>query len=418
MDLIIGAGISGLSYASFCGHSDFLIVEKESEPGGYCRTIKKDGYIWDYSGHFFHFRDEELKEFLLANMNRENVLKVKKHSQIKVRDFFVDFPFQLNIHQLSKDELIDCLYDLFINPISDETSFKRMLYSKYGKSISEIFLIPYNQKLYACDLDMLDPAAMGRFFPHANKEEIILNFKKQEIKNYNTEFLYPRGGAVEYVKSLLSHVKEQNLVLGEKLIKINSKEKYAVTSRRQIKYDRIISTIPLPELYKAVGTSFDDSIYNWNKVLVLNLGFDKKGRDHKNNWIYFHEKDYCFYRVGFYDNILQGDRMSLYIEISGRKEEELIGEKYLPRVLYDLKKAGIVSDQKLVSFSFLVMDPAYVHINTRSEKDKIKKIEQLNHQDIFSIGRYGAWKYCSIEDNMCEARELAHTLNSANLRLG
>lgn len=136
-----------------------------------------------------------------------------------------------------------------------------MLYSRYGKSISDLFLIPYNQKLYACDLDMLDSEAMGRFFPHANKEEIILNFKKREIKNYNTEFLYPRGGAVEYIKSLLSHIEEQNISLGEKLIKINAEERIAITSNREIKYDKIISTIPLPELYKVVGIGYDPSIY-------------------------------------------------------------------------------------------------------------------------------------------------------------
>ena len=55
MDLIIGAGISGLSYANFI-ENDFFIVEKESEPGGYCKTIKRNGFVWDYSGHFFHFQ--------------------------------------------------------------------------------------------------------------------------------------------------------------------------------------------------------------------------------------------------------------------------------------------------------------------------------------------------------------------------
>ena len=54
MDLIIGAGVSGISYANFT-KNDFIVIEKESELGGYCRTIKRNGYVWDYSGHFFHF---------------------------------------------------------------------------------------------------------------------------------------------------------------------------------------------------------------------------------------------------------------------------------------------------------------------------------------------------------------------------
>ena len=67
-----------------------------------------------------------------------------------------------------------------------------MLYAKFGKSIADKFLIPYNEKLYACDLDTLDPDAMGRFFPYADKEEIINNdnhnlslnhYSKSEIKS-------------------------------------------------------------------------------------------------------------------------------------------------------------------------------------------------------------------------------------------
>ena len=55
MDLIVGAGVTGLSYAAYT-KNDYLVIEKESEIGGYCRTIKQDGFVWDYSGHFFIFK--------------------------------------------------------------------------------------------------------------------------------------------------------------------------------------------------------------------------------------------------------------------------------------------------------------------------------------------------------------------------
>ena len=37
--------------------------------------------------------------------------------------------------------------------------------------------------------------------------------------------------------------------------------------------------------------------------------------------------------------------------------------------------------------------------------------EILEKNDIYSIGRYGSWTYCSIEDNILEARELAEKFN-------
>ena len=98
MDLIIGAGISGLSYANFCGHDHYMIIDKDSEIGGYCKTIKQDGFTWDYSGHFFHFRNEEIKDYLLKEMHGQEILDVEKFTQIFYKHNYVDFPFQKNIH--------------------------------------------------------------------------------------------------------------------------------------------------------------------------------------------------------------------------------------------------------------------------------------------------------------------------------
>ena len=44
---------------------------------------------------------------------------------------------------------------------------------------------------------------MGRFFPYADKEDIIANFKSNSSKSYNETFTYPKGGAFEYINSLL-----------------------------------------------------------------------------------------------------------------------------------------------------------------------------------------------------------------------
>ena len=71
MDLIIGAGITGLSYAMFSKNSEYLILEKENEIGGYCRTTKRNGFVWDFSGHFFHFQDSDIKDLILKGMDKE-----------------------------------------------------------------------------------------------------------------------------------------------------------------------------------------------------------------------------------------------------------------------------------------------------------------------------------------------------------
>ena len=147
-------------------------------------------------------------------------------------------------------------------------------------------------------------------------------------------------------------------------------------------------------------------------MLVFNLGFDSKGNDKLNSWVYVPEKEFIFYRIGYYDNIMNTDRMSLYVEIGFSQKQEMLKEGlYLDRILSDLRKMGIITTQKLVDYEAVLMNPAYVHINKKSVETVEEYKEILEKNDIYSIGRYGSWTYCSIEDNILEARELAEKLN-------
>src|SRR3954466_12140645 len=158
--LIVGAGVSGLATAAALeerGERDYLVLEADREIGGYCKTVKRDGFVWDYSGHFFHFRHRQIEDWLRTRMQGQKIRTVAKRSFVKYAGRLIDFPFQKNIHQLPQDEFIDCLYDLyFAQGQPEDGSFKSMLYARFGRSIAEKFLIPYNEKLYAADLSRLD----------------------------------------------------------------------------------------------------------------------------------------------------------------------------------------------------------------------------------------------------------------------
>ena len=412
MDIIIGAGISGLSYAAFCGHKDYRILEKSDRIGGYCKTTERNGFVWDYSGHFFHFKNKDIEEFVAQGIPEDDILTIRKHTQIRYKDRLIDYPFQMNIHQLPQEEFDECLYDLFHNPITDYTNFKEMLYAKFGKSIADKFLIPYNSKLYACNLNTLDKDAMGRFFPYAEKEQIVKNFTAANNDTYNATFVYPKHGAMQYVDSMASHVNKEAICMNEAVASIQPKaHTITLQSGETVHYDRLISTTSFSKLMELIGEPNNNAL-SWNQVLVFNIGFDKQGLDTKNHWIYFPEDKYCFYRVGFYSNLLGADKCSLYVELGFDKYATIKPEELLPRVLQDLQVAQIISeDMKVVDHETIIMNPAYVHISAEATQYVSKKKEQLAQQDIYSIGRYGSWTYCSIEDNIIEAKNLAKALN-------
>ena len=405
--LIVGGGVSGLMFSNLVKDEDFILLEKENELGGYCRTIYQDGFVWDYAGHFFHFANEKIKSFFKQKIPDDAFILKDKVTKVFYKNNVVDFPFQANIHQLEKDEFIDCLYDLYFREEKKTyQSFLDMLYGKFGKSITEKFLKPYNEKLYACDLNTLDTDAMGRFFPYANLEQIIRNFKQQYQGSYNSSFLYPKQGAKVFVDALAKDLPAKNLFLNEQIISIDSKSKIAVTNHRHISYEYLINSIPLnrflPTLADSDYRNFVDKL-SWNKVLVFNLGFNKSSKYNDVHWAYFPDKKYNFYRVGFYNNILDDNRLSLYVEIGYTSNEAIDVDTQLAASLAGLKEVGIIDDHKLLSFCHIIMDPAYVHVNSElyAMKDDIKgKLEAMN---IYTIGRYGDWKYCSIEDSMLDA---------------
>lgn len=425
--LVVGAGITGLATAAALaerGDHDCVVLEGDAEIGGYCKTVKKEGFVWDYSGHFFHFKHPEIESWLRERMPGQRIRDVVKKSFIAYKGRQIDFPFQKNIHQLPQDEFIDCLYDLYFArapkellgsaaaPASPspsleagEGSFKAMLYARFGRSIAEKFLIPYNEKLYATDLARLDEDAMGRFFPHADLTDIVRNMKVADNASYNAKFTYPEGGAIEYVKAIASAVRPECIRTGTRVLGIDLAAKVAKTSSGDIAFERLVSSAPFNRLLAMTGIAHDPAVFSWNKVLVFNLGFDKKGQKDV-HWVYFPDRELSFYRVGFYDNIFDADRLSLYVEIGYAANAEVDAPAMRERVLADLRKVGVIADHRLVAEHSVVMDPAYVHITQASLREHARLSAELAARGVHSAGRYGGWTYCSIEDNIVEARGL------------
>ncbi len=287
-----------------------------------------------------------------------------------------------------------------------------MLFARFGKSICEKFLVPYNEKLYACRLATLDRDSMGRFFPHADLTDVVRNMKRPDNASYNSTFTYPEGGAIEYVNALARAVRPGAVALEEALIAVDIDRKIARTTRRDIRFDRLVSSAPFDRFATLCALDHDPATWDYNKVLIFNFGFDAKGQKNV-HWVYYPAKDTAFYRVGWYDNIFDGDRMSLYVEIGFPKDARIDVAATRDRVLADLAREGVVTTQRLVAEHWVVLDPAYVHVTERSLSEYARLRDRLRERDVWSIGRYGGWTYCAIEDNIVEARALVDSFGKA-----
>lgn len=406
--LIIGAGISGLSFACQKSNEDYLILERSMVYGGLCQSFYDQGFVWDVAGHFYHFHSETTKGYFQNLMAGKPMRKVTKCAKVYYNGHFMDAPFQYNIHQLPSDEFLECLTDLYYaENNSCNLTFDEFVRRKYGNGIAEKFLIPYNEKLYACKMNELEQEAMGVFLPKLDFSMLMNFYRMHRGKTYNDTFDYPINGCVEFINCLVEQLNSERIHLNEEVIFVDTNTKTVRTSVSEYQYEYLVNTAPLNVFARMIGETYDG--LNYNQVLVINLGFDRESIDNLVSWVYFPGNEF-FYRIGFYNNIAGTDRLSLYVEIGYKANESIDVDVALKKTLYDLKKVGIITDHKLQTYKPFVINPGYVHITSRGREVTDRLTNDLKTKNVYMIGRYARWEYSAMDDAIEQAFALAEEI--------
>jgi protoporphyrinogen oxidase len=416
--VILGAGLTGLSTAYFLQKSNisYTIIEKERETGGLCRTIDIQKYKFDFTGHLLHLRNRGIKNFIFKDLDLEDEFQtLRRNSKIYYKDKLIDYPFQANIDQLhgkDRDECIDRYFSRNQN-IRIKT-FKDWIKKYFGDGLGKHFFYPYNEKLWLSDLDNILPDWTGRFIPEININKKI---NKNDI-GYNTYFYYPKNTGIKILPDRIANtLKKDNIILDKSIDKIDISKKTVCSGNDIFKYDVLINTIPLNNLLDNANITHKLRIIS---VLNINIGF--KGKTNSNiHWIYFPEKKYSFYRVGYYshfnNNMSENVFDSIYIEISctgnpGIKQTVINSQNFktipqnIKHIINNLIDVKIIPSMK--SIDIIHINPihsAYVLYDLNWKDERNKYLNHLEKNNIYSIGRYGNWVYSSMEDNIIQAWE-------------
>jgi protoporphyrinogen oxidase len=163
--IILGAGPSGLSFANRLlqhgvRHSDILVIEKEASVGGLCRSTAVDGSPLDIGGgHFLDVKNTEVVEFLFGFLPSDEWMRYSRISHINYQNMAIDYPFESNLWQLPIDTQVRFLESianagcLIGHPMP--LVFPDWIRWKLGNQIAEEYMLPYNEKIWSCDLNTL-----------------------------------------------------------------------------------------------------------------------------------------------------------------------------------------------------------------------------------------------------------------------
>ncbi len=423
--VILGGGLTGLSCA-YRLKGDYIVIEKESEVGGLCRSMEKDGFTFDCTGHLLHIHAEKIKN-LIFEMMKDNISKIERAAWIYSQKTFTKYPYQLNLYGLPRKTVLECVMGIINSQLgktrngktkSLDMSFYEWSLKTFGEGITRYFLKPYNEKIWKVSLRKLTAAWVGKFVPTPKISDVIMGAFSDYGKKigYNAFYYYPKNGGIQsLIDAFAKNVEEVRCEIYPQKIDIKKNE-ILLSNGESIRYENLVSTIPLPELMDVLSLKKMKGLLNWTSVLCFNIGI-KGLPGHKKQWIYFPERKYPFYRVGFYsninDNLAPKGHYSIYVEVSHNSCEKPDVLSVLEKSVSMLVSLGLLSSRKNIStLNVIPIKYAYVIYDAKRKIAMEEVQKELKASGIHLAGRYGSWKYSYMEESIFEGLALAEKINN------
>ena len=418
--VIIGAGPCGLAAAyrlHSLGYTNWVVYEKQGKPGGLAQTVKdQKGFLWDIGGHVMFSRNRRFN-CIASRLMGDDFIMHERESWIRTRHRWVPYPFQNNIHRLPEPQFLECLKGLSIAQKETKKigNFRDWIYQSFGKGIARLFMAPYNSKVWAVPLETMGYSWIMDRVSVIDLKRLKENVakKKDDISwGPNNRFRFPLHGGTggffaKFEPFVNGHIRYDSPVTS---IDIDAKTVIIDHAYRD-RFDVVINTSPLDECVAAL-VSRKKALGNvrcaarqlvHNSIYVVGIGL-KKRNDLTKCWVYFPDKDIPFYRITYFShyspyNVPGGDTdtySSLLCEVAFSNHHPVAEKEVLASTVRGLVKAGIISqkDTRVIASRFLKKIGYAYPVPTLGRDAALDTIQTyLEHNSIFSRGRFGTWKY-------------------------
>jgi len=428
--VIIGAGLTGISAAYHleqAGCYDYVILEKEQAIGGLCRSIQHNGFTFDYTGHLLHLNNDHVRSLVERVVGFDTLNTITRASYIYSHNRYTKYPYQINLNGLPADVIVECIEGFVNKPPSEHepTMFIDWVMAHFGAGFAKHFFFPYQKKIFSVPVEELSASWTGRFVPSTSLREMLygaLHTPADEI-GYNAQFFYPKsGGIIRWVEPLYNTLHHQALLTHE-VTHINTHNQVVSCSNGvQFPYKHIISTMPLDHLIDRITERSNSTLYQarphlrCNSILNINLGIQRQNLVAA-HWVYYPEEQYPFYRIGFPSQLSNQMTPAGYSSLSGEYS-------FLPQsntnmnLLHTTLRTAITSlfqlDPAEVCAEVLTTIPhAYVIFDRWRDIHLNVLLQQLTAYHIHSTGRYGGWKYGSMQEAVLDGKQAAEAALAA-----
>ena len=422
---ILGAGMAGfgaahrLSAAGFRPH----IFERHRYHGGHAASFKHPGgWIFDDGPHLSFTKNERIRD-LFAESVGQRFEQIPVQANNYWRGHWIKHPAQCNLHGLPPELLVKIIGDFVQASSAPGTSIRTYadwLYASFGRTFAETFPMQYGRKFHTTTADNMSTDWLGPRLYRPTLEEVLRGALSPDTADvhYITQCRYPtHGGFVSYFDRFLACADTH---LGHEVIEIDVAEKTLCFSNgTRVGYDVLVSSLPLPVLIKRIPHAPRDVVeaatrLAWTGVLLVNLGIDR-AEISKAHWSYFYDDDIVFSRLSYphmqSPHTVPPGCGSFQAEIyfsQQYKPLEAAPDTYIPRVIADLKRCGLLKDSDRILFSQASVAP-FAQVIFDLERAAALEIVRgyLDDVGIATCGRYGEWGYLWTDESFLSGERAA-----------
>ncbi len=416
---ILGGGWAGiLSAIEIKKHSSSAQIEileknEQGHLGGLLRSQTIEGFTYDTGGpHILFSKDKETLNAILKIMG-ENWKQMERKNFIHFENMIIPYPFENGIFMLPPEEraeigmeIIENLFHLKNNSEWMPETFYDWIYGIFGKNMGSRYLEPYNNKIWKRNLKEFDASWVftpGRL-PLPELRDIVFSVSGIPTVGYKEQanFYYPKVGGIQSLyESLLEKAKQLGIKIlaGCEVKRVQRDKEGGWIINGEYRYDRILSTLPLPELInitdakneiKAAAKKLD-----YNRVIVIGFALNQPAPDRIT--LYVPRTDIIFHRYTWMSNLVSQSpegKSNLIVEITVPQNEKIEVPKFLENSIEGLMKLGVIEDRTAIIHSKVwVHEYGYPVYTMGHNKIREAIFEYLMSEKIVSVGRWGSWHY-------------------------
>jgi protoporphyrinogen oxidase len=337
-----------------------------------------------------------------------------RESWIRLLGSWVPYPLQNNIHRLPPTERAMCIEGLVEAALNGSgrrfANFEEFIRRTFGSGISDLFMLPYNNKVWAYPATELDA---GWVLERVSVPDPVRAVRAMALGvddvdwGPNNKFRFPRrNGTGAIWDRLVQGLPREKLVTGCEVVAVDvAGKKVRLSDGGEMGYEAMISTMPLDELARMSGREdwiASTSELKHSSLFVVGLGLEggPPSALRAKCWMYFPEANCPFYRVTHFslyspNNVDDIDaHWSILCEISESERRPVDAASVVDETIRGLVVAGLIDSVDQVFHTWLHrVEHAYPTPTLGRDRTITRLLMELYKADILSRGRFGAWRY-------------------------